>query len=65
METIRTVLYWLDGKKTYIFGILALTNAFLGAKGVLDVDTIAYIQSVLTLLAGGAEYTTVRLGIRK
>jgi hypothetical protein len=55
---------WLDGKKTYLFGILALTNAFLGTQGLYDQTTMAYIQAVLTLLAGGAEYTTIKLGAR-
>jgi len=65
MSKVTAIFSWLDGKKTYIFGILMLTNSFLGIKGVFDVDSVAYIASVLTLLSGGAEYATVKLGARK
>lgn len=56
---------WLDGKKTYIIGFLSLTNAFLGTQKVYDQNTMAYIQAVLTLLAGGAEFATVKFGSRQ
>lgn len=56
---------WLDGKKTYLFGILSLTFAFLGLKEVIDQDTQSYLQAVLALIAGGAQYSTVKLGARR
>lgn len=64
MDKLKHILSWLDGKKTYIFGILALTNAFLGLKEVYDQPTMAYIQALITLLSGSAEFATVKLGVR-
>ncbi len=65
MQNLQLVLEWLDGKKTYIFSILSLTNAFVGGQGFYNQETMAYIQAVLAVLAGGAEYSTVKLGARR
>lgn len=65
MTTLQQILSWLDGKKTYIFGILALTNAFLGLEHVYGQNAMAYIQAIISLLSGGAEAATVKLGARK
>lgn len=64
-NVLIAVFSWLAGKKTYIFGSIALTIAYLGLKHVIDQDTQAYISALLVLFAGGAEYTTVKLGARK
>lgn len=65
MEKLQVALAWLDGKKTYIFSILSLTNAFLGGQGVYGQEVMAYVQAVLAVVAGGAEFSTVKLGARK
>lgn len=65
MATIQDIFAWLDGKKTYIFAALSLTNSFLGLMKVYDQNTMAYVQGMITILSGGAEYTTVKLGARK
>ncbi len=65
MDTLQTFLAWADGKKTYFFAFLTLTNAFLGAQHAYSVEVTAYIQAVLALLAGGTEKATTYLGARK
>lgn len=54
-------LEFLHGKKAIGFGILHLTNAFFAVKGLYDDKTTAYIAGVLTLLAGGVDYSTAKL----
>lgn len=58
------ILSWLDGKKTYIFGAISLTVAYLGLQGFLDQNTQSYFQALIALFAGGAEAATAKLGIR-
>ena len=58
MEILHTVLSWLEGKKTTIFGIAALIVSFFVTKGGIDADTGTLIQSILTILAGGASWAT-------
>lgn len=54
------ILEWLHGKKAILFGIIHLTNAFLALKGIYDADVSAYIAGILTLMAGGADYATIK-----
>lgn len=62
---MKNILFWLDGKKNYFAGALLLTNAFFGLKGFYDGDTTAYISAMVAFLMGGAEYSTIKLGVRK
>ena len=62
---MRKLLTFLQGKKTTIFSILALTNTFFSAMNLYSQEVCAYIQGVLTIVAGGAVYQTNQLGIKK
>lgn len=57
------IKFWeyLHGKKTIIFGLIHLTNAFLSLKGLYDADTATFIAGALTIIAGGADYQTNKL----
>lgn len=59
------LLVFLNGKKTYLYGFLTMTNSFVALKGLYDVDTMTYINGVITLFFGTAEYQTQKLGINR
>lgn len=63
--TIKTILAYLDGKKTYIGAIAVITIPFLALKGVIDNDTAAWLGGVIGILLGGGKVATNKLGIKK
>jgi hypothetical protein len=60
MEKILTLL---DGKKAIILAICSAILSYLVASGTIKADLGALIQTVLSILAGGAAaYTPIALG---
>lgn len=57
---LNRLLSWLQGKKTLIFGALSAVNTYLMAAGAYEPALGALIQTVLTLLSGGAAVMTGR-----
>ena len=57
---LHKLLSWLQGKKTLIFGALSAVNTYLMAAGVYIPEMGALIQTILTLLSGGAVVMTGR-----
>lgn len=63
---MEKVLTFLQGKKSTIVAVLALTISFISLKGGIDNDTATYLNLVLTTLAFGANYATNKtLGAKK
>lgn len=61
MNTIKSILTWLSGKKSVIFGLCGVIVIYLLKEGQINENLALLIQSILTLLAGGASYATGRL----
>lgn len=61
MNILKTILKVLDGKKTIIVGVIALTASYLVIKNIItDVDA-AYINGILVILGGSASIATKAL----
>lgn len=65
MQTLRAILYWLDGKKLHIANVVTITTGFLSAKGVIDADTAAFIIAITGALTSTAQGLTVSLGANR
>jgi hypothetical protein len=63
---LNDILTFLDGKKAIIFGIASAVLSYLVAGSIIDKELGALIQTILTLLSGGAVYATNQvLGSRR
>lgn len=62
---MEKVLLFLDGKKTYVLAIVSAVNSFLVASGVYTAELGVLIQTIASILAGGAKYQTDVIGARK
>ena len=60
-NTTTSILKYLKGRKTTIVAVIALTFSFANLKGLIDTDTSVYLNSILTLVAFGANYATNKL----
>ena len=60
-NTTISILKYLKGRKTTIVAVIALTFSFANLKGLIDTDTSVYLNSILTLVAFGANYATNKL----
>jgi hypothetical protein len=56
-------LTFLDGKKSVIMSILALVVVYLMQSGVISDNLGLLIQSILSVLTGGAVVATKKLGL--
>ncbi len=71
MNKLEQILNWLDGKKAVILSISALILSYLVTAGILEPSLGTLLQSILSILGGGAVYATSdlkganRLGIKK
>lgn len=65
MESFKAILYWLDGKKSVILAICAAILSYLVAANMMDAQLGALIQTILSILTGGAVYATSSLGAGK
>ena len=61
MNLIKWILDKLNGKKTSIVALITTTTAFLTLKGIVDMDTQVYIDTVILILAFGANYTNYKM----
>lgn len=68
---MQQVLSWLDGRKAIIYGILSLVFSFLVTVHKMSPELGTLLQSIITLLGGGAHKATEdmlganKLGLRK
>lgn len=62
---MQSILVWLDGKKAYILAISAAINSYLVAAGIYEASLGALLQTILSILGGGAMVATTKLGIKK
>lgn len=62
---MREILYYLAGKKTYILAIASAVNAYVVAVGIITPELGALIQTIVSIVAGGAKYQTEVMGIKK
>lgn len=62
---MKKILKKLDGKKTQIVSVIALTISFLALKSVIDNDTATYIQAVVSTIAYGAQVATNKMNNKK
>lgn len=51
-------LIWLDGKKAYLLAIFSAINSFLVASNLYDANVGVLIQTILSIIAGGAKLHT-------
>lgn len=58
---MEALLNFLQGKKATIVAVIMTTTAFLTLKNVIDVDTQVYINTVIGIIAFGADFATSRL----
>lgn len=58
MEKLVSLLNYLDGKKAVILSISALVLSYLVTAGVLEPSLGTLLQSILSILGGGAVYAT-------
>lgn len=71
MQKLEQLLLWLDGKKSTILAICGAVNSYLVAGKLITAELGALVQTILSILAGGAVYATKdmlganRLGIKK
>jgi hypothetical protein len=58
MNTLKTILTWLSGKKSIIAGLITTTSAFLATQGVISSELAVYINAVSLLVFGSASLAT-------
>ena len=58
-----TILTWLDGKKSTILAISSAILSYAVATNLIHSDLGALLQTVISILAGGAIIATNKLGI--
>lgn len=65
MNTLTQVLTWLDGKKSTILAICAAILSYLVASQLITANLGALLQTILSILTGGAVVASNKLGIGK
>lgn len=65
MNIVNKVLTWLDGRKSTILSISAAILSYCVAGGFISPELGALLQSILSILAGGAIIATNKLGIKR
>ena len=55
---MEKILLFLDGKKSTILAISSVVLSYLVASGILDAQLGAALQTIISILAGGAVYAT-------
>ena len=58
-----SLLNFLEGKKTILVGVSGAVVSYLVTAGVIDASLGSLIQTVLTLVFGGAAVVGARLGV--
>lgn len=62
---LHSILTFLDGKKSTLMAILAAVFSYAVATDLITPDLGALLQTILSILAGGAVFATNKLGIGK
>jgi hypothetical protein len=55
---MENILTFLDGKKAILLGICSAILSYLVASSLISADLGALIQTILSILAGGAVYAS-------
>jgi len=58
---IQQILQFFDGRKAMIVAVIATTASFMAARGVIDADVATFINTIIGILAGYAEYKTPQI----
>jgi len=61
MNTLKTILSWLQGKKTTIVTLIAFTVSFLVFQHIISPAIELYVNGVLVILGFGANVATAKL----
>lgn len=62
---MEKILTYLAGKKTYLLAIISAVNAYLVAAQAYTPELGALVQTIISIVAGGAKYQTDIMGIKK
>jgi hypothetical protein len=65
METLKAILTWLDGKKSTIMAIGSVLISYAVAANMIDANLGAMLQTIISILTGGAVVATKTLGVGK
>lgn len=57
---MNKILFWLSGKKAVIVGLAGIIITYLTKENILTVNFAYTLQSIITLLAGGASIATTK-----
>jgi hypothetical protein len=63
--TLKEILEFLNGKKTYLALTASAFNVYFLAVGVFSPELGVLVQSLTTIFFGGAKYQSDVLGIGK
>lgn len=58
---MKSILKFLEGKKSVIAGIITTTSAFLALKGIIGADVATYINAISLLVFGSASLATTAM----
>ena len=58
MAIVTRILEALDGKKSTILAISAVLLSYAVASGLIDANLGALLQTILSIISGGAVYAT-------
>jgi len=61
-NSFHALLDWLEGKKALILSISAAVLSYAVAGHLINPDLGALLQTILSILGGGAVYATNKLG---
>ena len=64
LNMVADALQALQGKKAYILAIFTAINSYAVAAGIYDANVGALINTILSILAGGAVVATNKMGAR-
>lgn len=64
MKFLEWLLSKLNGKKATIVALIMTTTSFLTLKTVIDMDTQVYIDTMVTVLAFGANVANAKIAGR-
>lgn len=61
MGFLTKILSLVNGRKASLVALIMTTTTFLTLKSVIDLDTQVYIDSVVSILAFGANYANYKI----
>ncbi len=60
-ETLKTILNFLDGKKTVIVAILGALVVWITKENWVDLPSAEMLMAMIAILGGSASYATKQL----